>query len=359
MTTNHLPAAIWDAELTALKEPPADWLWHGILARSNVTLLTSQWKAGKTTLLSLLLARRKQGGTLAGLAVQPGKTLVVTEEAPALWADRARRLDFGGQVCFLSRPFSHIPDQREWQALVDRIGELSDQHGIDLVAFDPLAPYLRNENTPRGIYETLLPLTALTRRGLATLLCHHPGKGARPIGQAARGSGALPGHADIVIEMRHPGGNPFTRKRRFLGLSRFAETPRRLLLELDAEGNDYLPVPEDKNDPTGRQWETLLLVLEDAPQKLTRQDILAEWPPDFLRPERVTLWRWLDRAVANNQILCEGSGRKADPFRYWLPQREEVWKQDPWYQEFERQRLELKLPFQSLQQKKEAMRGGR
>jgi hypothetical protein len=28
----------------------------------KVTLLTSQWKAGKTTLLSVLLARLKQGG---------------------------------------------------------------------------------------------------------------------------------------------------------------------------------------------------------------------------------------------------------------------------------------------------------
>ena len=28
-----------------------DWLLHGYLARGNITLLTSQWKAGKTTLL--------------------------------------------------------------------------------------------------------------------------------------------------------------------------------------------------------------------------------------------------------------------------------------------------------------------
>jgi hypothetical protein len=341
-----------------VKEPLADWLWHGILARGNVTLLTSQWKAGKTTLLSLLLARRKQGGTLAGLAVQPGKSLIVTEEAPGLWADRARRLDFGGQVCFLSRPFRHVPDPDEWQALVDRMGELSRQHGIDLVAIDPLAPYLRNENSSRGIYDTLLPLRALTQQGMAVVLPHHPGKGARPIGQAARGSGALPGHADIALEMRHPGGNPATRRRRILSQSRFAETPHRLLLELNAESTDYLVLPDDPNDPSGRQWEALLLVLEDAPQKLTRLDILAEWPPDFPRPKRSTLWRWLDRAVANQQIACEGTGRKRDPFRYWLPQREAVWKQDPFYEEFERQRIELKLPFQSLQQKKEAMRGG-
>jgi hypothetical protein len=42
------------------------WLWLGFVARGGVTLLTSQWKAGKTTLLSLLLARLKPGGSLAG-----------------------------------------------------------------------------------------------------------------------------------------------------------------------------------------------------------------------------------------------------------------------------------------------------
>jgi hypothetical protein len=87
-----------------------------------------------------------------------------------------------------------------------------------------------------------MPLMALTRAGIALLLLHHPGRGYRPIGQAARGSGALLGHVDVSIEMRHPGGNPMTRRRRFLSLSRHAETPRKLLLEWSADGTDYLPV---------------------------------------------------------------------------------------------------------------------
>src|SRR6266404_2789689 len=115
------------------------------------------------------------------------------------------------------------------------------------------------------------------------LLSHHPGKGAPPIGQAARGSGALLGHVDISIEMRHPGGDPLTRQRRFFAESRHAETTRRLLLELNAEGTDYLPVPDALEVDFLASWQTLRMVLEDAPQKLTRKDILAEWPPDYPR----------------------------------------------------------------------------
>jgi hypothetical protein len=45
------------------------WIWHGLLAPGKVTLLTSLWKSGKTTLLAHLLAQR--GREFLGLAVTP------------------------------------------------------------------------------------------------------------------------------------------------------------------------------------------------------------------------------------------------------------------------------------------------
>lgn len=75
-------------ELLAAAPPAVAWLWHGFLAPGNVTLLTSRWKAGKTTLVAALLARLGQGGTLAGLAVHPGRAAVVSEESPEQWRRR-------------------------------------------------------------------------------------------------------------------------------------------------------------------------------------------------------------------------------------------------------------------------------
>src|SRR5271166_6225132 len=176
MTHAQPPQEIWDGELVIMNEPAAQWLWQGFVARGNLTLLTSLWKSGKTTLLALLLSRRKEGGLLAGLAVQPGKSVVITEEHPRLWAERARRYDFGGQVCFFPQPFRGIPTPDQWQALIERIATLHHQHGFDLVVIDPLAPFLRGENQPRGIFEALLPLRALTDLGMAGLALHHPAK---------------------------------------------------------------------------------------------------------------------------------------------------------------------------------------
>jgi hypothetical protein len=36
-----------------------------------------------------------------------------------------------------------------------------------------------------------------------------------------------------------------------------------------------------------------------------------------------TLWRWLSGAAAQGLVRHEGTGRPRDPFRYWLPERDE------------------------------------
>ena len=115
------------------------WLWDGFIAQGNLTLLTANGKPAKRALLSVLLSRRKEFTAMCGLEVTPGKTVVVTEESPAKW-ERAALLDFGGQVCFFPRPFTAIPSLEEWTAFLKRIGQLSQEHGCDLLVIDPLAP---------------------------------------------------------------------------------------------------------------------------------------------------------------------------------------------------------------------------
>ena len=91
MTDIALPQVVWAQDVPATTPTSPDWLWQGFLAKGNMTLLTSLWKAGKTTLLSMLLSRRHQGSTLAGLPVKPGKAIVISEEPLQLWADRYPR----------------------------------------------------------------------------------------------------------------------------------------------------------------------------------------------------------------------------------------------------------------------------
>src|SRR5437588_2117700 len=85
--------------------PATDWLWHGYLARGNLTLLTSLWKAGKTTLLAGLLRGLAAGGTFLDCACAPAKALVVSEESPEHWAARLRTIPVGPHARLLARPF--------------------------------------------------------------------------------------------------------------------------------------------------------------------------------------------------------------------------------------------------------------
>src|SRR5580765_7218724 len=86
---------VWDKDVAAASpQSSADWILPGFIARGNMTLLTSLWKSGKTTLLTHLLARRGTGKPLLDRPVAPGKSVVITEEPRAFWAERCRQFDF-------------------------------------------------------------------------------------------------------------------------------------------------------------------------------------------------------------------------------------------------------------------------
>lgn len=74
------------------------------------------------------------------------------------------------------------------------------------------------------------------------------------------------------------------------------------------------------------------MVLEDAPRKLTRNGILDDWPDDFPKPHEVTLARWLRSAASAGLVQTDGTGRKSDPYRYWLESSLERWRKDPMWE---------------------------
>jgi hypothetical protein len=323
---------LWKPDLTDGNPTGTRWLWHGYLAPGATTLLTGPWKAGKTTLLSALLARLGTGGTLAGLTVAPGRALVVSEESRELWGQRGQLFDFGRHVCWLCRPFTHKPNTEEWEGLIDRLVRLAKEHGITLVVIDPLIAFLpgRDENSAAAIMAALLPLRRLTEAGIAVLLLHHPRKGHAEEGQVSRGSGALSGHVDVLIEWNWcDGPGPRDRRRRLRAFSRFSETLPEQIIELDAAGTDYSSHGTTEALALAQSWPGLLVVLTETRHKMTRLEILEAWPPEHDRPSPHTLWRWLEQAVAGRRMKRAGSGTRTDPFVYWLPGQEEVWQRDP------------------------------
>jgi hypothetical protein len=195
---------------------------------------------------------------------------------------------------------------------------------VDLFVIDPLAAFLPgyDENSAAALLDAVAPLSRLTSLGAAVLLLHHPRKYTRSEGQLARGSGALLGFVDVLLEMgwlRAPSGED--RRRRLRAWSRYDETPRQLVIELDEAGTGYRALGSEEKTEQAEGYRALLRALEGAGGRLTRQEVRERWPADEPLPSGVTVWRWLEQAVMRGQVVRTGGGRKNNPFRYALPGR--------------------------------------
>lgn len=261
------------------------WIWEGVVAEEAVTLLSAPEKIGKTTLLSLLLDRRRAGGELLGRTVYPGKTVLCSEENRRLWALRQPPLDFGPDLIF-HHPKGDCPSRGRWKRFIDDLIELSFQdNSPDLLVVDTAASFLpladRNKRTLRW---SLLQLSLVAGFPAGVLVLNQSRYVHRP----------LAAFADIVIEMAIPRGLGMTRRRTFTGVGRYPETMQTATAELNLEGTDYV-LQEANASAHAPLLPTLQALLMDSPTSLTRQELLARWPG--AAPRQDTLWRTLARGV--------------------------------------------------------------
>src|SRR5947209_3781248 len=121
---------------------PTPWIWEGVIAEEAVTLLSAPEKVGKTTLLSLLLDRRRAGGQLLGRTVYPGRTILCSEENERLWALRQPPLDFGPELTF-HQPDGDYPTRRPWKRFIDDLCNLSFREDpFDLLVIDTAVSFM-------------------------------------------------------------------------------------------------------------------------------------------------------------------------------------------------------------------------
>ena len=151
---------------------------------------------------------------------------------------------------------------------------------------------------------------------------HHTAKRDAGLGKAARGAGALPAFADILLELRVLPGDPCTFQRRLNGFSRYEETPRQILAEMHVTGTSYRVLDDnDVSDDFSANWDAIALALASSATSLTRQDLLKHWPATRSAPHPGTLWRWLQRALELGLVEMSGAGTKNEAFRFALRER--------------------------------------
>jgi hypothetical protein len=304
-----------------LGDPDADWLWHGFVARHSITLLSSLWKTGKTTLLAHLLKSFEGGGLFCGRTVRPAKVLYITEEPESLWAHRRDNLGIADHVHFQIRPFKRRPSDLSWLALIQHAQKYVEAHPFDLVFLDPLTTLwpVEKENEAGIVSGALMPLRTISEKA-AVVLIHHFRKSGGDEATGSRGSGALTGFVDTIIELRRYNPGDRKDKRRVLSAyGRYEETPDETVFELTETG--YI-ARGDRHDMQCGETAVLIapLLPPNAPGWTTedvKKAVDKDLGDDGPGPAKGKLLEALNDGADAGRWNRAGEGVKGDPFRFW------------------------------------------
>ncbi len=312
-----LHTAAMDA-LDLIPNPPgyearSGWLWDGLLRRGEITLLTSFWKTGKSTLVAGLARALADGSVFLGRAVCKGTVSILSEEGPGQWRERVAQQPIGGHATLAYRRSVGRPSEDEWIGMIEAILAC----GPDLVVVDTLAAFLpgHGESDAQSMLHHLEPLRRFCGIGAAVLLLHHPRKRRAETGQAARGSGALTGFVETILEL-HLCGSLHPARRVIRAQSRRIETPDSLAYEWDRATGEFTAVDEEA--PGAEHWGIVERILAAEPDPLTAKQIGEHWPEAANPPGRSSLYNWLDDAIRHRLVERDGRGTRLYPYRYRL-----------------------------------------
>lgn len=237
------------AELSTEVPEAIEFLWQDFLAYGTVVELDAKLKTGKTTFVGLLLRSILEERPFLGRRVQRCPVVYLTEEGARTFRALLARshLVQRNDLHVLSR--RRVPDLT-WPQLVATARDKVLATGARLVVVDTLSKLAGfqddAENVSGAAMAAMTPLQALASElNIVVLVLRHDRKSGGEVGESARGSSAMGGDVDVIIQLTRVGGEGHERQRYLKTLSRFDETPAELTIELvDGAYREALSAPE-------------------------------------------------------------------------------------------------------------------
>lgn len=154
----------------------------------------------------------------------------------------------------------------------------------------------------------------LTKAGAAVVLLHHFRKSAGEHGSAIRGSSALMGKVNVVIEFKLTEAGKTHPRRKLETFSHFGLTPDNVIIELTENGYRFDGSASDVQK-IDRQEYLKSLLPDDG--KLTDAELRKCWTTDGgVKPGLRTLRYDLEALFKAGEIIRHGSGKKGCPFKW-------------------------------------------
>ena len=234
----------------AATEP--QWLWRGFVAREATTLIGGGPKVGKSTLLFALLAAIRNGEPFLECETELDGAVLLSEERPQTIALKARSLGLSNSIP--AEPLAIGPETNSppvyvvprhdamgtpWAEVVKQATAFALGHGCGLLVVDTWNAWAslggEDENAAGAVLKAVTPLGDAAAAGLAVLLIAHQRKSGGEYGEGIRGSSALAGAVDVVVELERLKGDH--RSARIVrSVSRFPSTPDELAFRFTEEG---------------------------------------------------------------------------------------------------------------------------
>jgi len=155
------------------------------------------------------------------------------------------------------------------------------------------------------------PLQKARDQDLAVLVNRHDRKGGGSVGESGRGSSALSGAVDIILQLKSPEGRHADTHRKIDALSRFDETPLQITINLTKEGYQVLGESGAVAVPAAMR-QVLVCLPTDSTAAVSMEQLC-----ETTQIPRTTLQAALSQLQEDRTIMPLGKGCKGSPHRYY------------------------------------------
>lgn len=315
------PAAWLTAvDLDQLEDEQITWHAWGLVGGGLITELDGKAKqSGKTTFVLAMARAILDGADFLGSETAYSPIVYLTEQSGPSFKRNLARAGMLGRADFHILLWNRVLGWK-WEQIVGEAAARAQLVGARVLVVDTLSQFsgIRGdaENSSGAALEIMRPLQAVSAQGLAVLLNRHDRKSGGDVGDSGRGSSAYAGAVDVVLHLqRLQPVQPGKERQRILeGISRFEETPDRLLVELgEQEPQTYTAV----GDPEVLKAHALRIeVLSNLP--LDPADALSQAElREAVGVAANELARVLFELMRENAVVRLGSGKRGDPYRFY------------------------------------------
>lgn len=312
------------AELASITLAKPDWIvCPGLAALGAITEIDGKVKAaGKSTLIMHLCRAVLDGADFLAQPTRQARIIYVTEQSRQTFTDALRRTALDQRGDELRILFREDIGATTWPEVV----AATRQDGYEVVVFDTIGKLsgIKEENSAGEWSAAMSPMQDLAADGRAVIIARHDRKSGGDVGDSGRGSSQASGDVDIILALRRPEGHQPSNRRVIESLSRYPETPEKIVVELTDQGYVLLGTDEAVavNDALGFLSAAIAAEYRQTSTGLSVRalvDLAKEREPVI---KRTTIQAALDRMDRLGEIVKLGRGVAGNPYTYSPSQAE-------------------------------------